>query len=916
MSRSPRRRVLDEIARQAKLNPAYGQDASLDDRITLQVQNIPAAAAFERALEGTKMTATIRPNGDVMFLADDSVRAASGRITGVVTDATTQLPLRGVAVTVDAATQGVLTNNDGRFHIDGISAAAHRITIRRVGYVRQVKTVNVSDDQVTDLRVALSPSTNTLDQVVVTGTVIPTAMKAVPSAMTVITAKQIEERGITHIDQLFRGDIPGMFAPSTGSGNGDDAVIVYSRGANRVSGSISGGAGGVAGLPDVSSMVTDGTTTPMRTYVDGIEMSRPEYLSQIDPRSIERIEILTGPQASTIYGSNAINGVMQIFTKRGTTQRPQLTVDLQTGLIQNNFSTALSPTHNEAAQLSGADGRWSYNAGGAWDYTGKWTPGAQKTRTSVYGGLRTLAGPLTIDLTARQSWLANKQITTAIAQGASDLLQHGVYTSNAAALNGGLDQVAMVNVGTHTLGATFMYRPISWWTHEVTVGTDRTDNSNLGRTFRHGSPRDTTLPFNMSTTNQSSFRYNSTAQLPMTGFATLTLTGGVDSWRTASVSQGGNVVAGTGYLPDVYTIRDAPSHNTGGFLQGQLGLADALFLTYGLRAEWNPNYGPNAQPNLAPRFGAAYTANLGSITAKIRGSYGRSTRPPTDGQRSAVHMTDPNIVAIFGTLDDQLASPELGAEFQQGGEGGLELYWGAHASLIVTRYNQTVDGLIERVNNVDSVRSQLLATAYGAYGWDPNYAHPDGYFYWGQAQYINIGSIRNQGWELHGTGTLGMLSADGTYSWTKSRVIGVTERYRKLFVRDAYQPGRAFELVPEHTWAATFTYRTRGSRLSLTMNGVAQIYTGADALALAVGGLPYSWNYRVSTARTRMSLPSYYRSVNAGYVTTDLNAARSLTSLVELTMQVQNLSNAYHNDYSAVYASMGRLSKLGLRWRL
>src|SRR5687767_4317837 len=211
------------------------------------------------------------------------------------------------------------------------------------------------------LDITLDVSANALEQVVVTGTVVATELKSVPSAITVVTAKQLEERGITKIEQLFRGDIPGLFAQNRGPQQDGllDQITMFSRGATALS--------------ELSSGAVDGSfnatfTNPIKTYVEGVELADSRNLNQIDPKSIERIEILTGPQASTIYGSNAINGVMQIFTKRGAGNKPTLALNLTSGVTENNFSNAVAPDHLADASVTGVEGRISYNVGGSWNY--------------------------------------------------------------------------------------------------------------------------------------------------------------------------------------------------------------------------------------------------------------------------------------------------------------------------------------------------------------------------------------------------------------------------------------------------------------------------------------------------------------------------------------------------------------------
>jgi outer membrane receptor protein involved in Fe transport len=62
------------------------------------------------------------------------------------------------------------------------------------------------------------------------------------------------------------------------------------------------------------------------------------YIANIDPNSIDRVEVIRGPQASTVYGSGAIGGVMQVFTRRGGANltRPSVEASAAIGGIESD----------------------------------------------------------------------------------------------------------------------------------------------------------------------------------------------------------------------------------------------------------------------------------------------------------------------------------------------------------------------------------------------------------------------------------------------------------------------------------------------------------------------------------------------------------------------------------------------------
>ena len=130
-----------------------------------------------------------------------------------------------------------------------------------------------------------------LDPVIVTGTKIETPAEQVGATVTIIDGEEIEQRVYQTVDEALR-QVPGVEIRRSGSFGKTTSISI--RGANP---------------------------NQVQVLVDGVRVKSPTLgqvdLADIAPESIERIEIIRGPQ-STIYGADAIGGVVQIITKRGS----------------------------------------------------------------------------------------------------------------------------------------------------------------------------------------------------------------------------------------------------------------------------------------------------------------------------------------------------------------------------------------------------------------------------------------------------------------------------------------------------------------------------------------------------------------------------------------------------------------------
>lgn len=135
------------------------------------------------------------------------------------------------------------------------------------------------------------PQTLELDAIVVSGGLTPLSAQALGRAVTVVTRETLEEQGVVYAVDALRG-LPGVAVNRTG---------------------------GPGGVTNVRLRGNEASHTLV--LIDGIEVSAPENgtydFSGLLAADIERIEILRGPQSS-IFGSNAIGGVISIVTRAAT----------------------------------------------------------------------------------------------------------------------------------------------------------------------------------------------------------------------------------------------------------------------------------------------------------------------------------------------------------------------------------------------------------------------------------------------------------------------------------------------------------------------------------------------------------------------------------------------------------------------
>ena len=239
------------------------------------------------------------------ILANDlSQKQQEYKITGRVIDSK-GLPLPGATVIIAETFKGVATNITGDFTITVYSTTGY-LQISSVGYQQQKLPYMVGEF----LTVKMVESISELDEVRVIGYGTQSRRQSV-GAMSTIKSKDLKDVPSPSVANLMQGKVAGMDVTNMTGAPGGGGISINIRGFNSLS--VESGRRGSEPL-----WVIDGV--PMYSFTSPI--TGLNTLSEIDPKDIERIEVLKDASSASIYGSRAANGVIMVTTKQGKLNQP------------------------------------------------------------------------------------------------------------------------------------------------------------------------------------------------------------------------------------------------------------------------------------------------------------------------------------------------------------------------------------------------------------------------------------------------------------------------------------------------------------------------------------------------------------------------------------------------------------------
>ena len=425
---------------------------------------------------------------------------------------------------------------DGRFSLT-LAPGRYRLSIQHPSFTRveQEFTLSAGDARIWDVRLELEPMSA---GVVVSASAEPATIENTAALVNIVTREQMDQRGQIWLTPLTQG-IPGISFSQLGPMGGSSTFFL-----------------------------DGGNSNYTKVLIDGVPVNQPGGLvdfSNFSLDGIDKIEVVHGA-TSVLYGSDAMTGVLQIFTHRGNTTQPVLELNADGG----TFGTG-----HGSGQLSGMLGRFDYSAGAAYFGSDGQGPDNFFRDTTLWGNFGwKFSDTDTLRLTVRNS--------------SSDAGQPGQTAL------GPQFFVPGQSTGLHDFaaGLTWDFQTGPDWDHRV-IGFESRDNS-----------IDVVPPFGSfpSTFNRA----------------------GLNEQSTYAFHNGG---VSLGYFFEVENGGATARHNQAGYVEAHYRFTRRLTVIAGGRIDGNGFYGLRAVPRVGAAYALRYGAGFWG-SSRLRASYGLGIKEP------------------------------------------------------------------------------------------------------------------------------------------------------------------------------------------------------------------------------------------------------------------------------------------------
>jgi len=245
-------------------------------------------------------------------------------VRGTVTDQA-GAAVTSASVRVVGTQKGAIVDESGHFALT-LAPGTYRIEARALGYRRTVQSVTLQAGESRTVDFVLEVSAVQLDEVVASVTAGQTSRREIGTDIaTIDAAQQVEEGAVTNFSQLLHGRATNVQVTETSGAVGSGSRIRV-RGINSLTGN------------NNPLLIVDGVRVNNETGLLGINRGQTfSRFNDINPQDIKSIEVVKGPSATALYGSEASPGVVIITTKSGSERQTGMraTIGTEQGFMRD-----------------------------------------------------------------------------------------------------------------------------------------------------------------------------------------------------------------------------------------------------------------------------------------------------------------------------------------------------------------------------------------------------------------------------------------------------------------------------------------------------------------------------------------------------------------------------------------------------
>ena len=658
--------------------------------------------------------------------------AQSGSVTGTVRDEQTLRALAGVRVEIAAAQRSTETRVDGRFVLENVPAGTMTVRVRFIGYRAVTREINVLAGGTATVDFALVTQPVLLDEVVITGVGVAQEARRLGTSTATISAARISEEPAQNVTEALGGRIAGVLPQPRGE-SGSWAPI-------RLRGQKS-----MTQRNEPIVYVNGVRVDASAGVLPGIATSR---INDINPQDIERIEVIKGAAAATLFGTEASAGVIQIFTKRGQEGAPRysLSVDQEASRIPlgeldsvqafdraNNRLVSNYPA--EAIFRTGYRQAYSLDVSGGTSTVQYFTSGRfmNESGATRATGVRNMSLRSSVDLNhgrKLRTALGLNIIQNRIKSPGGTFGYIGVhmlanplaadslrpYGEAFATVEGAANDRHVEKADTRTIDVRATYEWTPTLRSQLTLGHNQVfqETSSIlergagkivlltGRRILNTFDRSKlTVDFNTSWQVQLSSQIGSTVWAGGQGF--FETNKGVRAQVTDFPAVGLETLSGGATIS---TLGEDFQEviNAGVFSQWQLDVQDRLFITAGVRADGNSAFGEDFGMQTYPKLGLSYVLSdapfwpgdgIGWDVMRVRAAYGTSGLQPGafDAVRTYRPRTrlDNRAILWAGNVGNPDLRPERSKEIELGSDMA---FFDGRVGIELTSFWQKTEGAI------------------------------------------------------------------------------------------------------------------------------------------------------------------------------------------------------------------------------